>query len=69
MLLTLMARIQEIRGQRVSFDDAIDDLAIKKSKKNKLSDLAGSWKMTDAEWKNIRNELKRVWKKWKIPSA
>ena len=69
MLLKIMAIIQHKNGHRASFDDAIDNLAERKEKKRKLSNLAGSWKMNDEEWDNIRSELKRGWKKWKIPSV
>ncbi|MEK6909211.1 MAG: antitoxin VapB family protein [Nanoarchaeota archaeon] len=68
-LLEIATEIQKIKGKKASFDDAINDLASKNVKKMKLSELAGSWKMTDEEWKNIRNELKRGWKRWKIPSV
>jgi|SRR3989344_2065375 len=68
-LLGLIAEIQKRSGERATFDDALDDLAERKEKKKKLSDLAGSWKMNDEEWNNIRSELKRGWKKWKIPSV
>ena len=69
MLLGIIAIVQQEKGCRASFDDALDDLAERKEKKKKLSDLAGSWKMNDEEWNNIRSELKRGWKKWKIPSV
>ncbi len=68
-LLEISAELQMIRGRKASFDDAINNLTTNKVKKNKISHLAGGWKMTDTEWKNIRTELKRGWKKWKIPSV
>lgn len=68
-LLAIATELQKRREQKMTFDDAIRDLVDKKNKKKKLSELAGSWKMSDAEWKKIREELDKGWKKWKMPSV
>lgn len=34
--------------------------------KPKLSDFAGSWKMSDAEAKKLKKEIRDLWKTWKI---
>ena len=38
----------------------------KKTRKTKISDLAGTWNITDKEVKEMFNSLKRGWHKWKI---
>lgn len=68
-LLAIATELQRRRERKMTFDDAIQDLVGKKVKNKKLSDLAGSWKMSDSEWMKIKDELKRGWKKWKIPSV
>ena len=66
-----MAIVQQKKGYRATFDDAIDDLAERreKKKKKKLSDLAGSWKMSDKEAEEFLGYVKRGWRNWKIPSV
>ena len=38
---------------------------IKQKEKENLSDLAGSWNITDAESKEIKTSIEESWKKWK----
>ena len=33
----------------------------------KITDLAGSWNVTDAEIREIKASIKGAWKKWKPP--
>jgi len=35
----------------------------------KISDLAGSWKMSDEEREEFMKSLKEGWKRWEIKSA
>ncbi len=51
----------------VSLDDAIKHLTKKRKKGTKISDLAGSWDMTDEEAAKIEAAIDESWKKWKIP--
>ncbi len=46
----------------VSIDDAVT--AVRKRLGGKLSDLAGSWKMSDKEADELMRGLRRGWKKW-----
>ncbi len=52
-------------GEPISIDRALTLLL----KKDKLSDLAGSWKMNDKEAEIFLKEVKKGWSKWKIKSA
>ncbi len=56
-------------GRRVSFDDALNSIKESKMKKTNIMKLAGSWKMSDNEWKKIKKSLKRGWNKWETLSV
>ena len=60
-LVELSGEIQKELGKPVSIDKALKTLH-----KGKLSDLAGSWKMSDKEAIKISKNLSEGWKKWKI---
>ena len=60
-LVELSGEIQKELGKPVSIDKALKTLH-----KGKLSDLAGSWKMSDKEANKISKNLSEGWKKWKI---
>ena len=62
----MAAELQRKNQERASFDDALNNL---KNKKKKLSDFAGAWNISDYELTKIKDELKRGWKKWKMPFA
>ncbi len=66
-LLKLASEAQKEMGKPVSFDDALNGLKKGKMKKRKdIMSLAGSWKMSDEEWKEIGGSLKKGWSKWNI---
>jgi len=65
MLCSLSGRLQEEIQKPVSINEAISYL----SKKGKLSDLAGAWKMSDKESKEMLSSINEGWKRWKIKSA
>ena len=57
--------LQKELGEPVSVDRALTFL----TKRSKLSDLAGSWVMSDKDVKEMMDTLKKGWKKWKIKSV
>ena len=65
-LSKMAGSLQAERGQHVSIDGAIRHL---KERKTKLSDLAGTWALTDTETKEMMSNLKKGWKSWKIKSV
>ncbi len=68
-LLKLAAQIQKDSGKLASFDSALSKIRNEDRKEEKkLSDLAGSWKMSDEEAKKFLKDARKGWKKWKIPS-
>ena len=65
------AKLNEIAGElqiklrrSVSIEEAMKDLIKRKEKGRKISDLAGSWNITDAELKEIETSIEKSWKKW-----
>ena len=65
ILCELSGKLRERLHKPVSINDAISFLY----KKRKISDLAGTWKMSDKEAGEFMADLKEGWKKWKIISA
>ena len=49
----------------VSVDDALEDL-LSRVHRNKPSDFAGAWVMSDDEEKEIKESLKELWGTWKM---
>ncbi|MEM2882676.1 MAG: hypothetical protein QXL35_05475 [Candidatus Bathyarchaeia archaeon] len=35
-----------------------------KEREVKITDLAGSWRMSDEEWARVRESLREAWKRW-----
>ena len=60
-LASLSGKLRYKLHRPVSINEAINFLY----KKRKISNLAGSWKMSDREAGNISNSLKKGWKEWK----
>ncbi|HLD80554.1 MAG TPA: hypothetical protein VJA40_00955 [archaeon] len=59
------ARLQAERGKRISLNEALA-FTFKKPGASSLSELAGSWKISEREWREIRKELDKGWHAWKI---
>lgn len=62
-------RLQSVLGHQVSLDDAIWFLLKAPREENRITDLAGSWKMSDEEAKELERELREHWRRWKIPRS
>ncbi|MBS7626600.1 hypothetical protein KEJ51_06145 [Candidatus Bathyarchaeota archaeon] len=69
-------RLSEVAGELqmrlkrpVSLDEAMRYLISLKSRKKgtRITDLAGSWDMSNEEWAEIKASLAEAWKKWKMP--
>ena len=52
--------LQKESGELISIDKVISKLKHRRS----LSDLAGTWKMSDKDTAEIMTELREGWKKW-----
>lgn len=60
-LVELAGKLQAKRGEPVSIEDAIRHLLLKKE----ISDLAGSWDLTDGEVAEIKRSLRKGWGAWR----
>ena len=64
-------KLSEIAGELqvklrrpVSIEEAMKDLIKRREKGRKIFDLAGSWNVTDAEFKEVKASIDESWKKW-----
>ena len=64
-LCGLSGRLTEKLNRHVSINETIRILY----KKQKLSDMAGKWKVTEEETKEIKKSLEKGWSNWKIRSV
>jgi hypothetical protein len=51
----------------VSIEEAMKHLIRLREKGAKITDLAGSWNITDEEIKETKASISEAWKKWKPP--
>ena len=65
------AKLNELAGELqvklrrpVSIEEAMKDLIKHREKGKKISDLAGSWNITDAELCEIKTSIDESWTKW-----
>ena len=63
----LVGFLREKEKKPVSMNDAISKvLSEVRLAKPKLSDFAGSWKMSDREAQKLKKDIRDLWKTWKI---
>ena len=60
----MAGNFQKMKGRPVSIDEAISSL-----RSRDLSDLAGTWTMTDKEATQFEKNMREGWKKWKLKSV
>jgi len=51
--------------RHVSIDEALEDL-LPRAHRNKPSNFAGAWVMSDKEEEEIKKSLKELWRTWKM---
>lgn len=59
-------RLQTMIGRPVSLDEAIWFLLKGPREQGKITDLAGTWEMSDHEAREFERELREGWSRWKI---
>ena len=59
-------QLRQELGHPVSMDDVLEHLL--KTRGLKLSDLQGSWKISDREAEDLFRSLRKHWSRWKYPS-
>ena len=65
-LMEYTGRLQAEYKRQVSLDETIRYLAEDKRHANRISDLAGSWRVTDEEVEDIRKSLAEGWRNWRL---
>jgi predicted CopG family antitoxin len=64
-LCEIAGKLQSRLKRPVSVDEAIRSIMqMPKRNQNKITDLAGTWKMTDEELREIMESLRRGWRRW-----
>jgi hypothetical protein len=65
-LSAIAGELQTKRKRPVSIDEAMKYLIRRSKKGRKISDLAGSWLMSDDEAEEIKSSIAKVWETWKL---
>jgi len=63
-LMEQAGRLQAFLRRSVSLDETIRYMTEGLRAQNRISDLAGSWKVSDEEVEDIRKGLAEGWEKW-----
>jgi predicted nucleic acid-binding Zn-ribbon protein len=64
-LSSIAGELQVKLKRPVSIEEAMKHLIKRRKKGKKISDLAGSWNVTDKELKEIESSISKAWEKWK----
>jgi predicted nucleic acid-binding Zn-ribbon protein len=65
--LSVIAGELQVKLKRpVSIEEAMKHLLNRRKKGAKISDLAGSWDLTDEEFREIQASITQAWEKWKL---
>ena len=64
-LSAIAGELQVKLKRPVSIEEAMKHLIKRRKKGKKISDLAGSWNVTDKELKEIESSISKAWEKWK----
>ena len=64
MLSEYAGRLQAKLKRPISMNEAIKHLAHQQKEPQRISDLAGSWKVSDEEVDEIKESLRRAWERW-----
>jgi predicted nucleic acid-binding Zn-ribbon protein len=64
-LSAIAGELQVKLKRPVSIEEAMKHLIKRGKKGKKISDLAGSWNVTDREFKEIESSISKAWEKWK----
>jgi predicted CopG family antitoxin len=65
-LFKVAEQLQTEMKHSVSVDEAIEILMGNFRLKNKISDLAGTWDISEEEVETIKKSIKDGWRRWKI---
>lgn len=66
-LCEIAGELQMLLKRPVSLDEALSYLVSTRKKGVKITDLAGSWEISDDELTEIKASLAEAWKRWRLP--
>lgn len=66
-LCQVAGQLQAELKRPISLEEAVRHLINHQGRGVKITDLAGSWDMTDKELKEIKSSLAEAWRRWKSP--
>jgi len=62
--ITITKEAYEALAREKRSNESFSDVVLRLTRKAKLSDYFGTWKMGDAEYDRLTKELRGVWKGW-----
>ena len=65
-LCAIAGELQVKLKRPVSIEEAMKHLINRRRKGRKISDLGGSWELTDEELEEIQASINQAWEKWKL---
>jgi hypothetical protein len=65
-LWEIAGELQMLLKRPISLDEALNYLISTKGKSVKITDLAGSWEISDDELAEIKASLAEAWKRWRL---
>jgi len=68
-LCAIAGKLQTELKRPVPLEEAMRYLVDLQEKGLKISDLAGSWDVTEEEVAEIRASLAEAWRKWRLPAS
>ena len=64
-LSAIAGELQIKRKRPVSMDEAMKYLIRRSRRGKKISDLAGSWSMSDSDAEEVKGSIAKAWETWK----
>ncbi len=65
-LSAIAGQLQIETKRPISIDEALRYLIRRSKKGKKISDLAGSWNMSDSEAEEVKSSIAKAWGTWKL---
>ncbi len=68
-LSSIAGELQVKLKRPVSIEEAMKHLIRRRKKGTKISDLAGTWEITDEDLEEINASISQAWEKWKTQES
>jgi len=66
-LCEIAGELQMRLKRPISLEEAMKYLISLRGRGTKITDLAGTWRITDDELREIKASISEAWKKWMVP--